>query len=157
MAIKNFDNYIRKTVDLFVHPVWFITLDQEHICSCVNKTSKSANKKCPVCFGTGHKLKLFRVNASNQNSKDVMFRGQNLGFSEKNIVNVYYTKQETPIKSDDIIVDHNNIDVVNDVYYERSDSADIAYWRVETVPYKYNKADFKALFLKTIEGAGYIE
>lgn len=94
--------------------------------------------------------------ASNQNAR-IAFRGESLGFSEKNIVNVYYTEQKTPIKEEDIIIDHNDIDIVNDVYYERSDSSDIAYWRIETTPYKYDKEEFKKLFLKTIEEAGYIE
>lgn len=156
MAIRNFDNFIRKSVRLFVHPVWFVTLDKKHICPCVDKASNVPNKKCPICFGTGHKIKLIRVMASNQNAR-ITFRGDGIGFSEKNIVNVYYTEQKTPIKEEDIIIDHNDIDVVNDVYYERSDSSDIAYWRIETTPYKYDKEEFKKLFLRTIEEAGYIE
>ena len=152
MSIKNFDEFIRKTVRLFVHPVWFIHLDENHICPCVDRTSNVAKKNCPLCFGTGHKIKLIRVNASNQNAK-ITFRGDGLGFSDKNIVNTYYTEQETPIKENDIIVDHQDIDVVNDIYYERSDSSDIAYWRIETTPYKYNNEEFKKLFLDT----GFIE
>ena len=46
---------------------------------------------------------------------------------------------------------------LNDIYYERSDSSDIAYWRIETTPYKYNNEEFKKLFLDTIERAGFIE
>lgn len=156
MSIKNFDEFIRKTVRLFVHPVWFIHLDENHICPCVDRTSNVAKKNCSLCFGTGHKIKLIRVKASNQNAK-ITFRGDGLGFSEKNIVNTYYTEQETPIKENDIIVDHQDIDVVNDIYYERSDSSDIAYWRIETTPYKYNNEEFKKLFLDTIERAGFIE
>ena len=49
MSIKNFDEFIRKTVRLFVHPVWFIHLDENHICPCVDRTSNVAKKNCLNC------------------------------------------------------------------------------------------------------------
>ena len=156
MPIKNFDNFIRKTVNMFVHPVWFIIRNNNYVCPCVNKATNVPKKGCKICFGTGNKLKLNRVMASNQNLQTT-FRGDGLGFSEKDIVNVYYTKDKTDIKVNDIVVDHGLVDIVTDIYYERSDSIDIAYWRIETMHYKYQPEKFYEVFKDTLKEAGYSE
>lgn len=154
--MKNFDEYIQKTVSMFTHPVWFVTLDKEHTCPCVEEVSTNAKPGCPICFGTGHKLKLTKVMASNQNAQ-LSYRGQGIAFSEKEIANVYYTKTETAIKAGDIVVDHDDIDIVTDVYYERSDDSKIVYWRIETAPYKYRRDEFEKIFHKTLKEAGFDE
>ena len=51
-------------------------------------------------------------------------------------------------------MDGVDIDVVEDVFYERSDQQKIVYWRIETAPYKMNKDIFRATLLKLFEKAG---
>ena len=82
-------------------------------------------------------------------------RGTGMGFSEIDIVNVYYTNTDTGIKVGDIINDGEDFDVVKDVYYEHSDSQSSVYYRIETVPYKYDTNLLKKLMIKVLEKAGY--
>jgi hypothetical protein len=149
-----FDKNIRKPIDLFSHPVWFIIRDKEVTCPCCDVASKQPDPNCHICLGTGNKITLARVKASHQNNK-ISFRGTGIGFSETNIVNVYYTHQKTDIKESDIIVDGDSVDVVKDVYYEHSDEQKIVYWRIETVPYKKNPEDFKNNLSDVLKEAGF--
>ena len=109
---------------------------------------------CPICFGTGYRITLNRVNAAHQNNR-ISMRGDGMGFSEIDIVNVYYTNTDTGIKVGDIINDGEDFDVVKDVYYEHSDQQSVVYYRIETVPYKYDTNLLKKLMIKTLEKAGY--
>ena len=45
--------------------------------------------------------------------------------------------------------------VVKDVYYEHSDQQSVVYYRIETVPYKYDTNLLKKLMIKTLEKAVY--
>ena len=148
-----FDDNVKKPITLFSHPFWIICLEEE-ICPCVNHVTKEANKECLRCLGTGHKIALFRVNGAHQNHLNLAFRGEGIGFSEKDIVTTYYTYDKTPVKPRDIVVDGEDIDVVEDVFYERSDQQKVVYWRIETAPYKMKKDVFRATLLKLFEKAG---
>lgn len=149
-----FDKNIRKPIDLFSHPVWFVLRDHEINCTCLDVPSKQPDPVCPICLGTGNKIQLARVNAAHQNNR-ISLRGTGMGFSEIDIVNVYYTHTKTSIRLGDIIVDGEDIDVVKDVYYEHSDEQKTVYWRIETVPYKKDKEAFKRLLSNILKGAGY--
>ena len=149
-----FDKHIRKPIDLFSHPVWFILQDDDILCPCVDFTTKQADEECPVCLGTGKKIKLAHVNAAHQNNR-ISLRGTGLGFSEIDIVNVYYTHNQTSIKIGDIIIDGSDVDIVKDVYYEHSDEQKNVFYRIETVPYKKDKNEFIKRFKKLLKEAGY--
>lgn len=151
--MQPFDNKIHKVIDLYSHPVWFILRDDEVDCPCVDYTAKTPDLHCKKCFGTGKKVKLARVNAAHQNYS-ISVRGTGMGFSETDIVAVYYTKQKTSLKVGDIIVDNDSIDTVKDVYYEHSDSADTVYWRIETVPIKVQPQRIKDMLSETLKEAG---
>lgn len=154
--MKNFDEYIQRTVRMFTHPVWFVIRDEARKCPCVDHDSKQAKDDCQICFGTGNKVSLARVKASNQNAS-VSYRGTGMAYGEKDIVNVYYTENPTDIKPGDIVYDHKDLDIVTDVYYERSDSSDIVYWRIETVPLKNNPNIIRQNLKKVLREAGYDE
>ena len=149
-----FDKNIRKPIDLFSHPVWFILRDKEIHCPCVDHVTKVPDPECPICLGLGDKISLARVNAAHQNNR-ISFRGDGVGFSEIDIVNVYYTYAKTSIKNGDIIVDGEDIDIVKDVYYEHSGDQKTVYWRIETVPFKNGKERIKKLLASTLRKAGY--
>ena len=151
-----FDKNIKKPIDLFSHPVWFILRNHDINCTCVDFVSKQAKKDCPICLGTGNKIQLVRVNAAHQNNR-ISLRGTGIGFSEIDIVNVYYTHAKTSIQNGDIIIDGEDVDVVKDIYYEHSDEQKIVYWRIETVPYKKDKETFKKLVVSVLKEAGYGE
>ena len=149
-----FDKHIRKTIDLFSHPVWFILRDTEVSCTCIDFVSKHADEKCPLCFGTGKKIKLARVNAAHQNNR-ISLRGTGMGYGEIDVVNVYYTHTQTSIKVGDMIIDGPDIDVVKDVYYEHSDQQKTVYYRIETVPYRKDKEAFRKNVAAVLGKAGY--
>ena len=147
-----FDSKIQKVVNLFAHPVWFIVADETLSCSCVDFTSKVPDPQCRKCFGTGHKIQLIKVKAAHQHNK-ISFRGKGVGFNEVDVVSVYYTNMETKIKPGDIIVDRECVDVVKDVYHERSDGSEVVYWRIETVPKKSYADEIKKLLRDALRGA----
>lgn len=149
-----FDPHIRKVIDLFSHPVWFILLEQNYTCSCVDHATKIPDASCQKCLGTGKKVHLTRVWASNQNTTST-YSGINIGHNEKEIVNVYYTKQRTDIKVGDWVLDANCFDEVVDVYYERSDDNKIVYWRIETRPIKNNTKQLLSNIDTVLQKAGY--
>ena len=152
--MQPFDSKIHKVIDLYAYPLWFIVKDDEVDCPCVDYTSKTPDSHCKKCFGTGKKVKLVRVKAAHQNAQ-LSMRGDGLGFSEKDIVGTYYTRQKTAIKTGDIIVDQENIDIVKDVYYEHSDNAATVYWRIETVPVKNEPKRIRKMLAEVLKEAGY--
>ena len=149
-----FDKHIRKPIKLFSHPVWFILQDEDVDCPCVNFVTKQADRECLKCLGTGNKIKLVRVKAAHQNNK-ISLRGTGLGFSEVDIVNVYYTFNKTTVKPGDMIVDGKDVDIVRDVYYEHSGEQNTVYYRIETAPYKDDKNKFIRRLNKLLMEAGY--
>ena len=82
-----FDPHIRKVIDLWSHPVWFISKKEEQ-CHCLNDVSKQPNPDCPTCLGLGNKLRFTREYAANLNSA-ASIRATGIGIVEKNIMNVY--------------------------------------------------------------------
>lgn len=151
-----FDKNIKKPIDLFSHPVWFILRDESVSCTCIDFVSKQAKNDCSICLGTGNKIQLVRVNAAHQNNR-ISLRGTGIGFSEIDIVNVYYTHTKTSIKNGDIVIDGEDIDIVKNVYYEHSDEQKVVYWRIETVPYKKDRERLKQLIITVLKEGGYNE
>ena len=93
-----FDPHIRKVIDLWSHPVWFISKKEEQ-CHCLNDVSKQPNPDCPTCLGLGNKLRFTREYAANLNLA-ASIRATGIGIAEKNIMNVYYTKNNKDIDID---------------------------------------------------------
>ena len=151
--MQPFDAKIHETVNLFAHPVWFIVRDESLDCPCLDFTSKVPNPHCKKCLGTGKKIKLVKVKAAHQHNK-ISFRGEGVGFSEMDVVSVYYTNQATEIKEGDYVIDHESVDIVKNVYYERSDSHKVVYWRIETAPAKSHSTLIKELLSQILKEAG---
>ena len=112
-----FDPHIRKVIDLWSHPVWFISKKEEQ-CHCLNDVSKQPNPDCPTCLGLGNKLRFTREYAANLNLA-ASIRATGIGIAEKNIMNVYYTKNnkdiDIDIKPGDIVYDATELDQVSDI------------------------------------------
>jgi len=149
-----FDKKVKKPIDLFSHPVWFVLRDEDIDCPCLDPVSRQPDPACRICLGTGRKISLARVKAAHQNNK-ISIRGTGMGYGEIDIVNVYYTHAKTSIRNGDIVVDGEDVDIVKDVYYEHSDEQKTVYWRIETTPYRKNREGFKKLLASILEEAGY--
>ena len=152
--MEPFDANIRKVIDVFSHPLWFIIKNEKVDCPCVDYSTKEAKPGCNKCIGTGKQVIFTRVMASHQNST-ISLRGEGMGFSERNIVGVFYTYANTNIHEGDLIYDAGDIAVVQDVYHERSNSDQTVYWRIETAPLKANVLKTTDTIKAFLKEAGY--
>jgi hypothetical protein len=148
------DTKIRSVIKKFSYPVWFVLRDQNTNCTCVDFTTKQPDPKCKRCLGTGKKIKLVRVNAAHQN-EDISMRGDGLGYGEKVVAGNYYTLTEVDASPEDIIVDGSDVDVLQHIYSERTNSTNPIYYKHSTAPMKSNTMTFLKNFKEVLKNAGY--
>lgn len=152
--MEKFDDNIRKAVQKWQYPVWFIIKDNDVDCPCVDFTTHQPDPNCKKCFGTGKKVKIRRMNAAHQNNR-VSMRGEGIGAGELDVIGVYYTLQNAKASEKDMILDGDCLDVIQHYYPMRSDHSDPIYYKYEMAPKKTNVKLTIDNIKSVLRGAGY--
>ena len=135
--------------------MWFIKLDKEILCPCVEHSTKVAKMTCPLCLGTGYKIKLIRAKAARQTTESIGMRGEGIGYGEDNAADRIFTLDNLKLQEGDIIVDNDNVLVVQHYMPGRTDMSHPVYYRAIASPKKNNIKIFLELFHKLLEKNGY--
>lgn len=149
------DTKIRSVVELFHYPVWFIKLDKSKICPCVDHASKEPKHDCPICLGTGYKIKVIRSKAARQTTDTLSMRGEGLGYGEKNSGDIYFTITDLELQEDDIIVDNGYTDIVQYYAPGRTDANKPVYYRIHCIRKNINNGKFLTAFNELLKRNGY--
>lgn len=149
------DTKIQSVIKMFHYPMWFIRLNKKVICPCLDHTTKQPKAGCPVCLGTGHKIRLIRAKAARQSTETVSMRGLGVGYSEANIADIFFTLDNLELREDDIIVDGDRISVVQRYKPGRTDASHPVYYRTIASPLKMNVEIFKDAFAALLRRKGY--
>lgn len=149
------DTKIQSVIKMFHYPMWFIKLNKKLICPCLNHTTKQAKIGCPLCLGTGYKIKLIRAMAARQTTEALEMRGTGMGQGEKNVGDRFFTLDNLELKEGDIIVDGERISVVQNYRPGRTDASNPVYYRTIATPMKINVLAFKVAFNDLLRRKGY--
>ena len=148
------DTKIQQVIKMFYYPMWFIKLDKSISCPCVQHDTKVANPLCPVCLGTGHKIKLIRAKAARQATETMRMTGEGLG-AERNVGDRIFTLDNLKLQEDDLIVDNDEVLVVQHYLPGRTDMNQPVYYRTITTKRKMNTEMFLTAFHELLAKNGY--
>lgn len=149
------DTKIQSVIKMFHYPMWFVKLNKKISCPCVNHSTKDPKIGCPICLGTGYKVRLIRAKAARQTTETVSIRGESIGFSEKNAADRFFTLDNLELKPNDIIVDGDRISIVQHYLPGRTDASNPVYYRTIASPMKMNLEEFKKAFVELLRRKGY--
>lgn len=135
--------------------MWFIKLNKGVTCPCVDHNTKQPVHHCPLCLGTGYKIKLVRAKAARQTTENIAFRGDGIGFSEKNAADRFFTLDNLELKEGDIIVDNGNVNIVQYYMPGRTDANHPVYYRTIASRKKVDVDVFLRTFHKLLAEKGY--
>ena len=152
--MKKFDNAIRRDIQKWSYPIWFVIKDNDIDCPCRDATTHQPDPNCKKCFGTGKKVKIRRMNAAHQNNR-VSVRGDNMAMGEIDVISVYYTLKDVEATEEDLVLDGDTLDSIQHYYPMRSDHSDPIYYKYETAPLKTNRALILKNLKSVLRGAGY--
>ena len=149
------DEKIQYVVQMFHYPMWFIKLNKKIRCPCVDHTTKQAKKECPICLGTGYKIRLVRAKAARQTTESIGMRGEGIGFSEKNAADRFFTLDNLELHEDDIIIDQERVSIVQYYMPGRTNASHPVYYRVIATPMKVYDKIFMDNFISLLRRNGY--
>ena len=149
------DERIQYVIKLFYYPMWFIKLNKQVTCPCVNHNTKQSEPGCPLCLGTGYKIKLIRAKAARQTTENSAFRGEGIGFSEKNATDRFFTLDNLELKEDDIIIDNGNVNIVQYYMPGRTNASHPVYYRTIASRKKVDVDVFLRAFYNLLAKKGY--
>lgn len=149
------DSKIQYVIKMFHYPMWFIKLNKKIQCPCVNHTTKQAKEDCPICLGTGYKIRLIRAKAARQTTESASMRGEGLGYSEKNAADRFFTLDNLELHEGDIIVDKDRISIVQHYMPGRTNASEPVYYRTIATPMKVFNQVFMRSFQDMLRRNGY--
>ena len=149
------DSKIRSVVELFQYPVWFIKLDQDIVCPCIDHASKEPKHDCPICLGTGHKIKVVRSKVARQTTDTASMRGEGIGFGEKSGADIYFSISDLELHENDIIIDNDYVDIVQYYAPGRTDHSKPVYYRIHGVRKNVDQKEFLNNFYSLLKRNGY--
>jgi len=155
MTVQPMDERIQYVVKLFHYPMWFIKLNQNVQCTCIDHATKQPRPDCKICLGTGRKIHLVRAKAARQTTEAASMRGPGLGYSEKNYGDRFFTLHNLELHEGDIIVDNDNVNVVQHYQPGRTDATSAVYFRTVTTRMKTNTNLFLKSFHDLLRRNGY--
>lgn len=149
------DTKIRSVVELFHYPMWFIKLDKNVTCPCIDHASKEPKHDCPICLGTGYKIKVVRSKAARQTTETASMRGTGLGYGEKNASDIYFSITDLELQEGDIIVDNGHTDIVQYYAPGRTNDNKPVYYRIHAIRKNIDNGKFLIAFNNLLKRNGY--
>ena len=149
------DTKIRSVVELFHYPMWFIKLDKDVTCPCIDHASKEPKHDCPICLGTGYKIKVVRSKAARQTTETASMRGIGLGYGEKNASDIYFSITDLELQEGDIIVDNGHTDIVQYYAPGRTNDNKPVYYRIHAIRKNIDNGKFLIAFNNLLKRNGY--
>lgn len=134
--------------------MWFIKLNKQISCPCVQHDTKVTDPLCPICLGIGYKIKLIRAKAARQATETMRMSGEGLG-AERNVGNRIFTLDNLKLQEDDLIVDNDEVLVVQHYLPGRTDMNQPVYYRAITTKRKMNVEMFLTAFHNLLAKNGY--
>ena len=151
MLDPSFNRGIRGIIHLLQFPMYIVIRNMKYSCPCVDR-SDTADPNCPLCLGTGYKIKIRKILGALQPDTD-SFR-----ITEKKsvVMNQYFFDSENVtnemMQHDNIIVRDNEVDILDQPKEFRSDSNDVIYYYANAQGKKVYKEEFLRNFWKLVKG-----
>lgn len=138
MLHRSFNRGVHKLINTVQWPMYVININNKQNCVCLNETNNESNPACPKCLGTGHKIKIRKIQAVKQPFKSAA-RAMGSSNSLNTLVSTYYIDAKyAPIKIGDMIVHEKEIDVIKVVKLYRTDSSKDQFYVCPAVLHKYD-------------------
>ena len=80
-------------------------------CTCVAHETKQADVNCPLCLGTGNKIKIYKIFCAAQDTKlPTTFRSDDFIVARD-----YYVPKKYRVNDEDIIIDNDKVYIVYEI------------------------------------------
>lgn len=119
--MNNFTYNIWNSIERFSYDIWILKRINNTTCTCVDHETKQASNSCKKCFGTGKRVKLYKMNAVVREGREQesIFSG-NISITPKMV----YFKYGVVIEKDDLIIDKEDIYTVLTTQYLRGEDGE---------------------------------
>ena len=140
---------IQEVINKYSYTVYIVKLNKEIKCSCRDHGSNQPNPRCPICLGTGYKIKIYPlVGASQTSTIPATFRQE----SELLITMNFYFLENRLVERDDILVDRDKIYNVYQVSKHTGFHGRPCYSKLSCIPKKLDSKIFMQNFNRIVGG-----
>lgn len=101
-----FNRMIERTIEHLEGDVFIINLNKQITCICSKNGSSEPDAKCPLCLGTGYKIKIKKAKGACQDSKLASTVRETTSVV---ITKTFYMKAIYHVAQDDIIVSNDEL------------------------------------------------
>lgn len=115
-------------------------------CTCVAHETKQADVNCPLCLGTGNKIKIYKIFCAAQDTKlPTTFRSDDFIVARD-----YYVLKKYRVNDEDIIIDNDKVYIVYEIQQKISLEGTIPYNKVSAGKKKFDSKIFLKNFYNII-------
>lgn len=115
-------------------------------CTCVAHETKQADVNCPLCLGTGNKIKIYKIFCAAQDTKlPTTFRSDDFIVARD-----YYVPKKYRVNDEDIIIDNDKVYIVYEIQQKISLEGTIPYNKVSAGKKKFDSKIFLKNFYNII-------
>ena len=137
------DQTVNRLIDRYGYYAYWIKLNKDMSCECVNPSTKEPNKVCKKCLGTGYYISIHKLFMASREGKEYESdRAQSFAVTPK----IIYTKGFVDFGKDDLIVDSESIYTIYTFQHRRGKEGKQAYTKAIAPDLKLNKIQFLKLF-----------
>ena len=116
------------------------------ICPCVVHETKQADVNCPLCLGTGNKIKIYKIFCAAQDTKlPTTFRSDDFIVARD-----YYVPKKYRVNDEDIIIDNDKVYIVYEIQQKISLEGTTPYNKVSADKKKFDSKIFLKNFYNII-------
>ena len=137
---------IMQIIKMHSYYCYLINRVRSIICPCVVHETKQADVNCPLCLGTGNKIKIYKIFCAAQDTKlPTTFRSDNFIVARD-----YYMPSKYRVNDDDLIVDNNEVYIIYEVQEKISLEGTIPYNKISADEQQFDSKIFLKNFYNII-------
>ena len=137
---------IMQIIKMHSYYCYLINRVRSIICPCVVHETKQADVNCPLCLGTGNKIKIYKIFCAAQDTKlPTTFRSDNFIVARD-----YYMPSKYRVNDDDLIIDNNEVYIIYEVQEKISLEGTIPYNKISAGEKKFDSKIFLKNFYNII-------
>lgn len=141
------ESFAQEVIDNWDYRFWVVKQVPNTKCKCVYNTTKQPDLNCPLCLGTGTKIKIFKVTGASRETKEFeALRAEFPTVTPK----IFYIKSKLFIDYQDLIIDEESVYTVYATQFHRGLNGEFKFTRCVCPTVKFNRLGILKNFRKLL-------
>lgn len=142
------ESFAQEVIDNWDYTFWVVKQIPNTKCKCIYNTTKQPDLNCPLCLGTGSKIKIYKVRGASRETKEFeALRAEFPTLTPK----IFYIKSKLFIDYQDLIIDKESIYTVYATQFHRGLNGEFKFTRCVCPTVKFNRYGILKNFRKLLD------